>query len=92
MLNLKLNQNILIHLKKVCFYLRRIFDFLKFLLVFGSEYYSNITMSLNQTRLVPNSTELNNVWWEMRENRTGFKVAPSCEFKQNKNFILIDYF
>ena len=47
-----------------------------FILVFPLEYYSNISMSLNQTRSIPNSTD---VWWEMSESRDGFKVSPSCK-------------
>ncbi len=33
-------------------------------------------MGLNRIKEVPNSTE---VWWKMTENRTGFKVSPSCK-------------
>ncbi len=38
-----------------------------------------ITMGLNGTKEIPNSTA---VWWEMTEEREGFKVSP-CKFKSN---------
>lgn len=50
-----------------------------FYLVFESEYFADITMSLNRTRSIPNSTE---VWWEMSEKRTNFRVTPSCKLKK----------
>ena len=49
---------------------------ISFRLVFPLEYYSNITMGLNATRSIPNSTQ---AWWEVSESRTNFKVSPSCE-------------
>ena len=52
--------------------------FIEFHLVFPTEYYASVTMGLNRTRSVPNSTD---VWWEMSENRTGFKVSSSCKLE-----------
>jgi len=46
--------------------------------VFRNEYHSNITMGLNRTKSIPNSTEVTEVWWDMSENRNGFRVTPTC--------------
>ena len=54
-------------------------------LVFPAEYYSNITMRLSNTRSIPNSTS---VWWEFSENRTGFRISPSC-MSTRGNLIII---
>ncbi|CAF1290006.1 unnamed protein product [Adineta steineri] len=56
--------------------------------VFSSEYYADVTMGLNRTKSIPNSTE---VWWEMSENRTRYKVSPSCLFP-NDNFLSMIFF
>lgn len=44
--------------------------------IFPYSYYANITMGLNQSQEIPNSTE---VWWKMTENRTGPQFIPSCK-------------
>lgn len=44
--------------------------------IFPYGYYANITMGLNQTREIPNSTD---VWWKMTETRTGSHFIPSCK-------------
>ncbi|CAF4702929.1 unnamed protein product [Rotaria sp. Silwood1] len=56
--------------------------------VFSTEYYANITMGLNRTRSIPNSTE---VWWEMSENRTLYTVSPSCS-SPSQNFMTMILF
>ncbi|CAF3646268.1 unnamed protein product [Rotaria sordida] len=56
--------------------------------VFPTEYYANITMGLNQTRSIPNSTE---VWWEMSENRVGYRVSPSCS-SSSENYLTMILF
>ncbi len=47
-------------------------------LVFSNGYYANITMGLNSTKTIPNST---NVWWEMSEygNTYEYRPSPSCK-------------
>jgi hypothetical protein len=67
--------------KKGLFFCERISDCSNHYLVFPSEYYSNIMIGLNQPS-IPNSAE---VWWEMTENRTDYKISPSCEFQQKQN-------
>ncbi|CAF1085642.1 unnamed protein product [Adineta ricciae] len=56
--------------------------------VFLPEYYANITMGLNRAKSIPNSTE---IWWKMSENRTGFKVTPSCLASSN-NYLSMIFF
>lgn len=69
------------------FFLFRVKISLILFLVFSSEYYSNIAMRL---RAIPNSTE---VWWQMSENRTGYKINPSCKLYLFKSrFILFIIF
>ncbi|CAF4903524.1 unnamed protein product, partial [Rotaria sp. Silwood1] len=53
--------------------------------IFPAEYYAHITMSLNETKSISNSSE---VWWEMTEDRTEFKVTPSCELKRKISFFI----
>ena len=43
-------------------------------------------MGLNRTRSIPNSTE---VWWEMAENRAGFRVTPLCKLKEKIHFRML---
>jgi hypothetical protein len=45
-------------------------------LVFSRDYYANITMRLNRTKTIPNSTD---VWWEMSEHKNKYDFIPSCK-------------
>ena len=42
-------------------------------------------MSLNETKSISNSSEF---WWEITEDRTEFKVTPSCELKRKISFFI----
>ena len=46
----------------------------RLILVLPSDYYASITMGLNRTRTVPNSTS---VWWEMSEYDNKYLYTPS---------------
>ena len=48
------------------------------LVVFPRDYYASITMGLNRTKSIPNSTD---VWWEMSEqkNTSDYDYRPSCK-------------
>jgi hypothetical protein len=58
-------------------------------LVFPYGYYANITMGLNRTKTIPNSTD---VWWEMSEQNNTYEYRPSLNCKKNQNDIFNRHF
>jgi hypothetical protein len=78
MLNQKQNQKKLILLKLVIHFLQILLIIQMNCLVFSNGYYANITMGLNSTKTIPNSTD---VWWEMSEhgNTYEYRPSPSCK-------------
>lgn len=60
-----------------------------FFLVFPYGYYANITMGLNRTKTIPNSTD---VWWEMSEQNNTYEYRPSLNCKKNQNDIFNRHF
>lgn len=51
--------------------------------IFPSEYYGSITMGLNRSKSIPNSSQ---VWWEMWELRDNYTFIPSCSYS-NRNYL-----
>ncbi|CAF1201689.1 unnamed protein product [Rotaria sp. Silwood1] len=56
--------------------------------VFVNDYYANITMGLNRTTTIPNSTD---VWWEMSEYGNKYTYTPSCAIS-NQNYLSMIFF
>ncbi|CAF0897645.1 unnamed protein product [Adineta ricciae] len=65
--------------------------------IFINEYYANITMGLNRTKTIPNSTD---VWWEVNENITKldestkkhqYSFIPSCS-PNNPQYLTMMFF
>ncbi|CAM4812248.1 unnamed protein product [Rotaria magnacalcarata] len=52
--------------------------------IFPRDYYANITMGLNRTKTIPNSTD---VWWEMSEHGNKYSYTPSCAYSANQNYL-----
>ncbi|CAF4033815.1 unnamed protein product, partial [Rotaria sp. Silwood2] len=73
------------------FILKNFIDYLKStfcILGFLNDYYANITMGLNSTKTVPNSTD---VWWEMSEYGNKYSYTPSCAFS-GQNYLSMIFF
>ncbi|CAF4296585.1 unnamed protein product [Rotaria socialis] len=57
--------------------------------IFLWDYYANITMSVYQTRSIPNSTS---AWWEMSENRRANGFNASCSLLPSRNYMTMIFF
>ncbi|CAF0821922.1 unnamed protein product [Adineta steineri] len=57
--------------------------------IFPRDYYANITMGLNRTKSIPNSTD---VWWEMSEHENKYDYRPSCAPPSNQEYLSMIFF
>ncbi|CAF1290556.1 unnamed protein product, partial [Rotaria sordida] len=63
-------------------------EILAFKNIFLNDYYGNVTMGLNRTTTIPNSTD---VWWEMSEHGNRYNYNPSCAYP-NRNYLTMIFF
>jgi len=74
------------HLEKVIHFYKFYSSLKSIFLVFPYDFYANITMGLNRTKTIPNSTD---VWWEMSELENKYTYIPSCKKQRESVSCLI---